>query len=68
VYAGLFEEVVIHHKMLVCFWPLAEQLGGDWFDLASLCKVNSYELEIYKSKHFGEFNYGFNPLLSEKRF
>ena len=63
VYAELFEEVVMNDKKFVCFWPLAEQLGEDWFDLVSLCQSNSYELEVYKSGSIVEVKYGFNQEL-----
>lgn len=59
VYSHLFEEVVIGRKKLQCFWPLAEQLGSDWFELQTLCTLNNYELEVYKSTGFDDENYGF---------
>lgn len=48
IYSKLFDEVVIDKKVLVCFWPLAEQFGNDWFELTNLIKHNQFELEIYK--------------------
>lgn len=70
IYSRLFEEVVLLDKKLVCFWPLAEQMGEAWFELFSLCKTNSYDLEIYKSKSIVDVEYGFNSeiLSSWKRF
>lgn len=70
IYSRVFEEVVIANKKLVCFWPLSEQFGSDWFDLTSLCKINNYELEVYKSQFFEMDNYGFNSeiLHAWKRF
>lgn len=60
IYSHLFEEVVMNNKKLVCFWPLAQQLGEEWFNLSSLCKANSFELELYKSKSLEDLTYGFN--------
>ncbi|HSF52682.1 MAG TPA: hypothetical protein VLA71_02965 [Algoriphagus sp.] len=60
IYSRLFEEVVIFNKQLVCFWPLSEQFGSDWIELASLCKANSYELEIYKSLNLNNDDFGFS--------
>ncbi|OOG77433.1 hypothetical protein [Algoriphagus sp. A40] len=60
IYSKLFDEVVITHKKLVCFWPLSGQLGNDWFELASLCKANHWELEIYKSVQYSDEKYGFS--------
>lgn len=60
IYSHLFEEVVINHKRLVCFWPLVEQFGNDWFELASLCNDNQFELEVYKNILFDSDNYGFS--------
>ncbi len=59
VYSHLFEEVVIGRKKLQCFWPLAEQLGSDWFELQSLCTLNNYELEVYKTMGLDDEDYGF---------
>lgn len=60
IYSQLFDEVVISKKQLVCFWPLSEQFGGEWFELAALCKTNNYDLEVYKSVFLEEDNYGFS--------
>ncbi len=60
IYSRLFENVVMNHKKLICFWPLAQQLGEDWFELASLCEANNYELELYKSKAIDDSSYGLN--------
>ncbi|RIW17326.1 hypothetical protein D0X99_06190 [Algoriphagus lacus] len=60
IYSRLFEEVVIANKRLVCFWPLVEQYGNDWFELASLCNHNQFELEVYKHILFESENYGFS--------
>lgn len=70
IYSRFFEDVVLLDKKLVCFWPLAEQMGEEWFELSSLCKINSYELELYKSLSIVDFEYGFNQeiLSSWKRF
>ncbi|WP_026969440.1 hypothetical protein [Algoriphagus terrigena] len=70
IYSRVFEEVVIANKKLVCFWPLSEQFGSDWFDLTSLCKINNYELEVYKGEFFETDNYGLNSeiLHAWKRF
>lgn len=70
IYSRLFEEVVINRKRLVCFWPLVEQFGNDWFELNALCKLNQYELEIHKHTLIEEENYGFSfeILLAWKKF
>lgn len=60
IYARVFSEVVIANKKLVCFWPLSEQFGSEWFEVSNLCKANSYELEIYKSRFFDGESYGFS--------
>lgn len=60
IYSRLFDEVVVCNKKLVCFWPLSDQFGSEWVDLASLCKANTYELEIFKSTLFDRDNYGFS--------
>jgi hypothetical protein len=52
VYSQLFEELVMNNKRLVCFWPLDQQFGNEWFELASLCKKNNYEIELYKGSFF----------------
>lgn len=59
IYSRLFEDVVMNNKKLICYWPLAQQYGNDWFEFESLCKENSYELELYKSVFFDDENYGF---------
>ncbi|WP_232825754.1 hypothetical protein [Algoriphagus litoralis] len=70
IYSKYFEDVVLLGKKLVCFWPLAEQMGEEWFELSSLCKSYSYDLEQYKSLSIVDFEYGFNQeiLSSWKRF
>lgn len=60
IYSRLFDEVVINNKRLVCFWPLVEQFGNDWFELTSLCSDNQFELEVYKHILFDSDNYGFS--------
>lgn len=60
IYSRLFEDVVMNNKKLICFWPLAQQYGSDWFELESLCKENSCELELFKSGFFDDGNYGFS--------
>ncbi len=70
IYSDVFDEVVIENKKMVCFWPLSEQLGSDWFELNSLCKANSYELESYKNGLSNVDNYGFSEevLTTWKKF
>lgn len=70
IYSRLFEEVVVNRKRLVCFWPLDEQYGNDWFDLTSLCNLHLYELELYKENFVATDNYGFSfeILKAWKRF
>lgn len=70
IYSRLFEEVVMNKKKLICFWPLDQQFGNEWFELASLCTANSYELELYKNLSFEDNKYDFNAeiLCSWKRF
>ncbi|MFN4000092.1 hypothetical protein [Algoriphagus sp.] len=48
IYSRLFEDMVMNEKRLVCFWPHKQKFGSEWFELASLCKANSFELELYK--------------------
>lgn len=70
IYSRLFEDVVMNNKALICFWPLNQQFGSDWFELASLCKVNSYKIEIDNCLSFDEVNCGFDEriLTSWKKF
>lgn len=70
IYSQLFDEVVISNKQLVCFWPLSDQFGSEWFELVSLCEANSYDLEIYKSVFLSNDHYGFSEeiLRSWKKF
>lgn len=70
IYSRLYEKVVVSNKKLVCFWPLSDQFGNEWFELSSLCKANTYELEIYKSALFNNDNYGFSEevLCAWKKF
>ncbi|MBA4301133.1 MAG: hypothetical protein C0433_13675 [Cyclobacterium sp.] len=60
IYSRLFEDVVMNNKKLICFWPLAQLYGNDWFQLVSLCKENSCELELYRSGFFNDGNNGFS--------
>ncbi|MBN7812691.1 hypothetical protein J0A68_17180 [Algoriphagus sp. H41] len=70
IYSHVFDEIVIARKKLVCFWPLSEQFGGEWFELNSLCESNDWELEVYKHGFFEVDNYGFSPSIlgAWKRF
>jgi hypothetical protein len=70
VYSRLFEGVVLNNKRLVCFWPLVQQYGNEWFELSELCRDNSYELKLYKSEFIDDKNYGFSEetLRTWKRF
>lgn len=70
IYSRLFEEVIMNRKKLICFWPLANQLGNEWFELATLCKENSHDLELYKSGIFEDHAYGISDeiLSAWKRF
>ncbi len=70
IYSQLFDDVVISKKKLVCFWPLSEQFGSDWFDLSTMCSLKDCELEVYKSAFFDVDGYGFNrdTLCAWKRF
>lgn len=61
IYARIFEEVVMNNKRLICFWPLDQKFGDEWFELASLCTANSYELELYRKLSFEDIKYDFNP-------
>ncbi len=70
IYSHVFDQVVIANKKLVCFWPLSEQFGSEWIELASLCRASDHQLEVYKSGFFEEDNYGFSGgmLCAWKRF
>lgn len=70
VYSRLFEDVVMNNKKLICFWPMAQQYGNDWFELESLCKENSCDLELYQSVFFNDGNDGLSEdvLKSWKNF
>lgn len=57
IYSRIFEEVVMNNKKIICFWPLDQQFGEEWFELESLCKANSFELELYKNLSFDSTNY-----------
>ncbi len=61
IYSALFDEVVINKKKLVCFWPLVEQFGNDWFELTSLVAQNKFELEVHKEILLHDTTYGLNP-------
>lgn len=63
VYSRLFEEVVMNNKQLVCFWPLSGSFGDEWFELASLCKKNSLELDLYKSSSLEDDPYGLSDAI-----
>lgn len=60
MHSSFFDEVVVAKKRLVCFWPLHEQFGDEWFELTNLCSVNNYELDIYKSELLTNKSYGFS--------
>lgn len=70
VYSRLFEEVIMNRKKLVCFWPLSHQFGNEWFELVTLCKSNSYDLELFRNEIFENPSYGMSEeiLSAWKRF
>lgn len=70
IYSSLFEDVVMNNKTLICFWPLNQQFGTDWIELATLCKENSCKIEINKGCSFADDNYDLDETLlnSWKKF
>lgn len=62
IYSWLFEEVVINNKTMICFWPLHQQYGSDWIELAALCKANTYKIEINKGLVFDKLNCDFDEI------
>lgn len=57
IYSHVFEEVVIHRKTVICFWPLSEQMGNEWFELKTLLSKNNFDLEVYKQPLFESSGY-----------
>ena len=60
IYSRIFDEVVINKKKLVCFWPLVDQFGDDWFELSSMVFQNKFEIEVYKENLLHDSSYGLN--------
>lgn len=70
IYSRLFDEVVIDKKTMVCFWPLSEKYGNDWFELTNLFTSQGVEWEIQSQELFMSSSYelSFDILRAWKKF
>lgn len=65
IYSLLFDEVIINHKKIKCFWPLGDNTSQHWFEILTLCKERNVFLTKESSGISKGADYGLDARLVE---